>query len=285
MTVCEFVVRNATRSELDLIIDWAKREGWNPGLHDADCFWESDPSGFFIGLLNGEIISAISAVKYGDKFCHLGFYIAKPEHRGNGYGLALWNYAHDSIKSGICSLDGVVEQQSNYAKSGYKLKYRTVRFMGISDGSQLKSIDENIVPLSSIPFSKFEEYDFRCFPYRRTGFLKLWTSRPESTSVVYNENGYIKGYSTLRRCFDGYKIGPLFADNKDVAENLFNVMVSKVPKGESYYIDVPECNEDACNVIESHCLDAVFESARMYKGGDPDFPMKRWFGITTFELG
>ncbi|HLA33082.1 MAG TPA: GNAT family N-acetyltransferase, partial [Pseudomonas sp.] len=28
-----------TRAEVDLAIDWAAAEGWNPGLHDADCFY------------------------------------------------------------------------------------------------------------------------------------------------------------------------------------------------------------------------------------------------------
>jgi hypothetical protein len=29
----------------------------------------------------------------------------------------------------------------------------------------------------------------------------------------------------------------------------------------------------------------VFETARMYRNGDPGLPVERIFGITTFELG
>jgi hypothetical protein len=29
----------------------------------------------------------------------------------------------------------------------------------------------------------------------------------------------------------------------------------------------------------------VFETARMYTGGDPGLPLERIYGITTFELG
>jgi hypothetical protein len=29
----------------------------------------------------------------------------------------------------------------------------------------------------------------------------------------------------------------------------------------------------------------VFETARMYRGGDPGLPLDRVFGITSFELG
>ena len=40
-----------SRQELDLAVDWAAAEGWNPGLHDANCFYAIDPNGFLIGLL------------------------------------------------------------------------------------------------------------------------------------------------------------------------------------------------------------------------------------------
>jgi len=34
-----------SRQELDLAVDWAAAEGWNPGLHDANCFYAIDPTG------------------------------------------------------------------------------------------------------------------------------------------------------------------------------------------------------------------------------------------------
>ena len=42
----ELVVRNMARTEVDDLIDWAAREGWNPGLHDAELFWSADPQAF-----------------------------------------------------------------------------------------------------------------------------------------------------------------------------------------------------------------------------------------------
>jgi hypothetical protein len=31
-------------SEVEATIDWAAREGWNPGLNDAACFYAIDPN-------------------------------------------------------------------------------------------------------------------------------------------------------------------------------------------------------------------------------------------------
>ena len=34
----EIIVRVMTRGEIDLALEWAAGEGWNPGLHDAASF-------------------------------------------------------------------------------------------------------------------------------------------------------------------------------------------------------------------------------------------------------
>jgi ribosomal protein S18 acetylase RimI-like enzyme len=74
------------RLEVDLAIEWAAEEGWNPGINDADCFYSADKHGFLVGLLDNEPIATISVVKYGEHFGFLGLYIVKPKYRGRGYG-------------------------------------------------------------------------------------------------------------------------------------------------------------------------------------------------------
>jgi hypothetical protein len=43
------LVRNMAEADLALALEWAAAEGWNPGLHDARCFYAADPQGFLIG--------------------------------------------------------------------------------------------------------------------------------------------------------------------------------------------------------------------------------------------
>src|SRR6188472_1428900 len=90
MPASDYRIRTMTESEVALAIDWAAAEGWNPGWHDAQCFRAADPDGFLVGLLGDEPIATISVVRYGTAFGFLGLYIVKPEHRGRGHGLALW---------------------------------------------------------------------------------------------------------------------------------------------------------------------------------------------------
>ena len=59
----EFELRTMTREKLNLALKWAEREGWNPGLGDADCFHAADPDGFLVGCLGDEPVACISTAK------------------------------------------------------------------------------------------------------------------------------------------------------------------------------------------------------------------------------
>ncbi len=116
--------------EIALAADWAAAEGWNPGNGDAHCFATVDPAGFLIGELDGAPAATISCVNYDDRFSFLGFYIVRPELRGRGHGLRIWNAAVAHAGARTIGLDGVVAQQDNYKKSGFVLAYPNIRYGG-----------------------------------------------------------------------------------------------------------------------------------------------------------
>lgn len=53
-----YKIRNMARKELDTAIEWAAKEGWNPGLYDAEVFWNTDPRGFYALEKDGEVIGS-----------------------------------------------------------------------------------------------------------------------------------------------------------------------------------------------------------------------------------
>lgn len=46
MTTDQLHIRNMTRAELDVLVEWAANEGWNTGLHDAEVFGLPIPTRF-----------------------------------------------------------------------------------------------------------------------------------------------------------------------------------------------------------------------------------------------
>jgi GNAT superfamily N-acetyltransferase len=300
-SIQDYSIKTMTRSELSLVMDWAAAEGWNPGLHDADCFYAADEEGFLIGLLRGEAIAAISAVKYGEAFGFIGFYLVKPAFRGRGYGWQIWQAGLEYLAGRTVGLDGVVAQQENYLKSGFRLAHRNIRYRGVGDGSangreagnslldgqgELSGVAAaGIVPLALLPIERVVEYDQLLFGSARGKFLSRWIAQPDGWSVGLMNHGELVGYGVLRVCRGGYKIGPLFADTPKFAETIFLALKSHVEPGSAFYLDVPDVNLAAVTMAQKYGMSAVFETARMYRQSVPDLPLNRIFGITTFELG
>lgn len=278
----ELIISTMSRAELDIAIDWAAREGWNPGLQDGDSYFTADPQGFLIGRIGEVPVATISVVRYGD-FGFLGFYIVHPEWRGHGHGWRIWQAGMARLEGCNVALDGVVAQQDNYRKSGFRLAWRNMRFEGF--GAATAAQDARIVALSSVPFDSFAQWDRPFFPAERPAFQRAWITQPGATALGIVEHGQLAGHGVLRPCRQGWKIAPLYAGRPELANALFNALIAQVPAGEPYYLDVPETNPAAVALAQAHCMKLCFETARMYTGPAPELPIDRIYGITSFEIG
>ena len=282
----ELVIRQMTRAELDTLVEWAAAEGWNPGLNDAQIFWDTDPDAFIAAELAGELIGGGSIVAYGGRFGFMGFFIIRPDHRGQGLGRQLWFHRRDRLIArlqapAVIGMDGVFDMQDFYAQGGFVLSHRDLRFEGV--GAAARQADD-LVDLASVPFSEVARYDAAHFPAPREQFLKAWISQPGGRALGVVRNDSLRGYGVIRPCRSGFKIGPLFAADGETAEALFRGLADRGP-GAPVFLDVPEINPAAMALAQRHGLREVFGCARMYYGPAPAEPYDEIFGVTTFELG
>jgi len=279
-------IRTMTRADLDIALEWAAAEGWNPGLDDADAFYAADPEGFLMGFIGHEPVACISVVAYGDAYGFLGLYICHPDHRGRRHGRAMWDAGMARLGERTIGLDGVVAQQANYAKSGFKLAYRNIRYGGPARAHEVG--DVRLVELRhNHPIGlagSIVAYDRALQPGPREEFLRAWLTPPGRRSLAFVEADSICGYGCVRMCREGYKIGPLVGDTPAIAERIFAGLSARL-HGAPIFLDVPEPNAAAVALAERHGLKPVFETARMYRGHTPTEHLDRIFGITTLELG
>jgi len=276
-------IRIMQHAEISIALELARLEGWNPGRHDAHAFYEADPEGFWAGELDGEIISTISAVRYGGNFGFIGLYIVKPPYRGRGYGIRLWQQAMRHLGNRVIGLDGVVAQQDNYRQSGFRLAYNHLRFAG-----KAAPLPNNSAPVLEVAdFQALCHYDQSIFNADRSRFLAAFASAPGTVGhVLKNKDGGIDGYALMRPCIEGYKIGPVFAPDVAAAGDLIANLLRALPPGENYYLDVPESNPAAIALAKRHLrMTKVFEAARMYANGEWVLPTQFIWGTTTLELG
>jgi GNAT superfamily N-acetyltransferase len=275
-------VERMPRGEVDRAVDAAAREGWNPGLNDASCFWSIDPSGFFMGVLDGRVVGRASAVAYDDRFAFFGLYIVEPECRGKGYGSAITEAVMRHIGGRNAGLDGVTSMVDRYARFGYRLAHRSIRHGCTPPGTA--EAHPAIVDAARVPFEALVDYDARHFPARRPTFLARWIAQSGAAALAFVEGDRLGGFGVIRPCRKGCKIGPLFADDERAAEALF-VALCNHGLGGPVYLDVPEPNRAGMALARRHGMAPEFECARMYLRGDPGLPLDRIYGVTAFETG
>ncbi|OUS38815.1 GNAT family N-acetyltransferase [Rhodobacterales bacterium 56_14_T64] len=267
------------------MVDWAAVEGWNPGLQDIACFAGVDPQGFWGGWIGDEMVSSISVVNYDPGFAFLGFYIVTQEWRGQGYGLQLWNRALDHAGNRVVGLDGVVDQQENYRHSGFELAYRNIRFGGVPRQIQANAVVGLELCNVNVPEGVLLDMDRQVFPAERDTFWQGWLRAAGHATVQALQDGALVGFGTIRPCRAGYKVGPLVAQSRAVANAVLARMLESVPAGAEIFLDVPEPNSEAVALAQSLGLEPVFEAARMYRGTAPNIDVAKVFGVTSFELG
>ncbi|KAJ3176534.1 hypothetical protein HDU87_005228 [Geranomyces variabilis] len=305
-----FAVRlAASADDFAFIMALLRKEQWNPGTRDAVLFPRIDPEGFFIATLDGKPVGCISALSYAKggeapSFGFIGLYIIAPEHRGKRFGVALWNRAmsrfagHQTI-----GLDAVAAQVPNYIKSGFVTAYRDVRFMGIEFPAPLLR-DSTLVPLDQVPIDDLIEFDARYFCVLRKRFLETWAEQTPEMHGVALLNKAAKGrglfeiqaYGVIRQGATGYRAGPLFAKDSDAARIVLLQLVHLVrnaaaasPSGSNLdpyssfpvYLDAPDLNTAAAELMQSLGMKAVSECARMYHGPAPVVDVDGIFATTT----
>ncbi len=276
-------IQRMSRHDLGLALHWAAREGWNPGLHDTEMFHAIDPRGHFMAWVGERPVASISALRYGVGYGFIGLYIVEPASRGQGLGLAVWHAALEHLKGCVVALDGVVEQQHNYMRSGFDLAWRNRRYSGHGLGP--RPAHPAIVRLTGLPFDDLAAYDLAFHPEPRPAFLQTWIRQRRGTALGWLQDGRLRGYGVRRACVQGHKIGPLCADSPAIAEGLLRALCAGVASQEAVHLDVPEPNREAVALMERHGFVAGFPTARMVRGPAPAIDLARQYALTALEIG
>ena len=297
----KFLCRPAKQSEYKFIIsDLAKQGLGNPGVYDHQIMPNVDKNGWFVGELDGKIVSSISCVKWNKKFAYIGHYVCDIRHRGNGYGLQTWNHGLNYLQDcETIALDAELSQVENFKKSGFKQFYTSTRFSG---SIQFPSITQNIVPLAQFTFDQINSLFTKATGLQRSDFLKTWINQTEAKAFGYmDSNKQLVGFGVIRPSTGSYRIGPLIVNHpskhKEIAQELICALATHaMPTNEklaalgftkSIDVDIPETNQIAVDLLcNQFSFKPLWKCARMYKG-KPQWvkPPESLWGVTSWEVG
>ena len=178
-------ITNMTLADLEMVLGWAADEGWNPGLDDAAAFLAADPQGFLLKFVDGEPVASISVVNHAPDFAFLGLYICRPEFRGMGHGLDIWQAGLKHAGARCVGLDGVPDQQANYRKSGFAPAGKTVRYQGVF--SMTPDLPAHVAAAADVV--RLLRADRRISGVDRPAYMRGWFEGAEHRQTIVLENG------------------------------------------------------------------------------------------------
>jgi hypothetical protein len=300
-----FVVRFANSlDDFRWVVENANLEGWGPRVNDAEYLFALDFSKyFFIGELDGERVSCLSIVKYGEDYAFVGYYIVSKPHRGKGYGLRTWKYAFEaSALSEQCNvgLDSLVNMETTYAKDGFERVWVIRRYAAVvSNVAEALSdvrlpIGLKIVPGPEVDVNKLAEYDKSIFDAYRQMLVASWITISAVSFVALNEKTEIVGYIILRRTIkfeeSGYRLSPLFADSLVIAQSLLKKSIEAIGRDhfdKKVNFEIPlEGNAEGVEFVQSvQNVTSSFETVHMYTKGFRTMDRKKVFSVANLEIG
>jgi ribosomal protein S18 acetylase RimI-like enzyme len=267
----------ASAEDMKTIVEFSKAEGWNPGDGDGIAFRAADPEGFFVAKAEGEVIACISVVNHNDDFAYVGIYICRPDYRGKGIGMALWNHAFEHAEARNMGLDGVQEQQDNYTKCGFVKVMNTCRY----EGHLIGQAHPNIRLADTDDVDGLIAMDAAANGVRRERFIRVWVASTSNRKTVMFDDR--SGFATIRTSQNGVKVAPVICDDTDKAMMLVRACLDLMPS-DQVALDVPSDNTAMVAALTDKGFRETFVAARMYRGKAPQISAQL-HAIGSMELG
>jgi ribosomal-protein-alanine N-acetyltransferase len=284
-------------ADLPLVTEWARREGFCPGIGDAGIYRHTDAAGVWVGCLGDQPVGCIAGIRYDAHYGFIGLFLVRPEHRGQGYGVALWHQAMEHLAEVACiGVEAAPEREGDYACWGFRPASRTVRWH-LPAAARPRCVTASLpqghrlVAGGAVKPEVVQAYDARHEATPRPHFLSEWLAqRAGEVLVALDPQGCCRGFGRIRPCLlpegdgrHGWRIGPLLADAPPLAGGLLEGLCSG--RAGPVLIDAPETNPRARRLLEERGFRPGGHTIRMYRGTPPQLPDQDIYGLACLELG
>ncbi len=290
-------IRPLKPNDIPRVTQWSRAEGFAPGAGDVGIYRHTDRQGLWVGCLGGQPIGCIAGVRYNASYGFIGLFLVLKEHRGNGYGVKLWEHALDHLIDLPCiGLEAAPDRIHDYSGWGFEPSSTTTRWQWVGDGNLLGDISSSnceldgltILEGKSIPSRIVQTYDAQREPSPRPHFLSDWLNHPAGRVLaLVDDSEKCHGFGRIRPCLlrrgEGWRIGPLLADTPKLAELLLRQLIRSHPG--VVLFDAPGKNPFASQLLRRLGFEETSQTLRMYKGSQPPISMNDVYGLACLELG
>lgn len=167
----------------------------------------------------------------------------------------------------------------------------------VHSGDQYKGEGIRLISSKEINFEQLNSFDSKIFGTQRNEkLLKIFSTHPEIITLVAidDQSGEIVGFGSARALLgvDGFRIGPLQANNGQIAGYIFWNLVQLASKdGNQFgltneskvFIELPDINQEAQQLAKYFQMKAIFPCMRMFTDDAPKTLIEKSFACAWWE--
>jgi len=235
-----------------------------------------------VAELGNAVVGGISAVHYDDDYVFIGNHFVLPPYRGSGIGTAIWEYALALAGDKTIGASGLSDGREFYEDYGFESTSNIIQYGGVMFAEA--RLSDDIYSAQDIDIRYLVRYDASRFGTHREKFIRAWLDTVVMDGVCLLKEGSIQGWGCLRRCRRGWRLGPVFAEKYEYAEEIVRHLAMKTYT-EWVFIDLPQNNVQAIRLAFAMGMTPLGARIRVVRGDRVSEPLDQIFGFTTLDIG
>jgi GNAT superfamily N-acetyltransferase len=264
-----------TRQDIPAGLRLCRASRWNQLESDWAVFLELNPAGCHVAEKDGQVIGTVATIRYQDRFSWLAMMLVDPQERRTGIGTQLLSEGLAILADQRCiRLDATPTGRELYREHRFLDEYsigRMTRGRGAGTNGAAAGPARR---MGEKDLSAVFERDREIFGADRQYLLRSLFDRSPEYAWVVGEPEAVQGYCFSRPGFLYRQLGPIVADDENIASDLLSQCL--LEPDETFVIDIPHASSDWIGWLTARGFVEERTFVRMYRGenkypGHPEY--------------
>ena len=278
--------RQMMPADIAVGLELCRASRWNQLSRDWELFLTLSPTGCRVAVKDDRVIGTVATVRYQDRFSWVGMVLVDPAERRQGIGTRLLLEAFDILSDqAAIRLDATPAGREVYLKLDFVDEYRLSRMETVVSDRIARGENDGARPMAESDLPVVLEMDRQVFGADRRVMLEWMLAGAPEYAWVITRDGEVVGYTFGRHGFNFEHLGPVIAEDQEVARRLVTACLSG-QSGRPFILDASWSDLEWARWLESIGFREQRPFIRMFRGENryPGLPGKQ-FAILGPEFG